>query len=416
MNREFRAQVLSGGEVVHICMVAGFVALLLIPLVFDVLLARWMLSHDMSDFGKFYYTTRFFLERQDLYAQSPATLHAVSPGEWRQFTNMNPPHFHLLVIPFALWGPAVALAGWTTASLISLYLSVRIVVGNLGWFRLSPWRAGLVLFCGFAWVGTGSLIVTGQLSWLLLWPMTSSWSAMREGRWAKAGALLGFLASVKPFLLLLLVYFIIRRQRSAVFVSLAVFASAFLVGIAVFGSSAHSSWLRSLGGMNWPWAVMNGSLLGFLVRLLSPSPALEPLFRASDMIFLLWLPAALGGITLTVLSILRRPADGDRAFALLLLAALLFSPLGWVYYTWFLLPPLLAIAKRGLTPRQPALVVLAVVAGLWPVPLARVGQPSALATLTVGSVYFWGLLAIWIALLRDSPEPARDSGSARWSV
>ena len=31
------------------------------------------------------------------------------------------------------------------------------------------------------------------------------------------------------------------------------------------------------------------------------------------------------------------------------------------------------------------------VASLWPLSLAAIGQPSALATFTVGSIYFWGL-------------------------
>ena len=125
-----------------------------------------MLRFQMNDFGKFYYSARFFLEGRDLYASSPATLILASALDGRQLGNMNPPHFHLLILPLSFWGPQVALAGWTIASVVSLALAVRALIETLGWPRLIPWRLGFIRPF-VAWVGTGSLIVTGQLSWLL---------------------------------------------------------------------------------------------------------------------------------------------------------------------------------------------------------------------------------------------------------
>ena len=200
-------------------------------------------------------------------------------------------------------------------------LAVRALVDTLGWFRLTPWRLGFILLFFVTWVGTGSLIVTGQLSCLLLWPLTASWAAMRHGRWLKAGILIGLLVSVKPFLALLLVYFGIRRRLDGLAAGLLAFISAFLVGLAVFGLAAHMSWLRALGGVDWSWLVMNGSPLGFLSRLLSPSPGLVPLAQASRAIYPLWLLTAAGGLTLTVLSVVKQRGNVDRAFALLLIAS-----------------------------------------------------------------------------------------------
>ena len=364
-----------------------------------------MLRIQMNDFGKFYYSARYFLEGRDLYASSPATLILASALDGRQLGNMNPPHFHLLILPLSFWGPQVALAGWTMASFVSLALAVRVLIET--WVgsdsRPGVWASSLLFFV--AWVGTGSLIVTGQLSWLLLWPLTASWAAMRQGRWLKAGVLVGLLVSVKPFLALLFVYLVIRRRLDGLAAGLLALASAFLVGLAVFGYAAHMSWFRALGGIDWSWLVMNGSLLGFLSRLLSPCPGLIPLAEASWAIYPLWLLMAAGGVTATVLAAVQHRGDVDRVFPLLLVASLLFSPLGWVYYAWFLIPPLLAMGGRALSARQR--VLSPSIDGREPLARAACSYRTALrvATFTVGSIYFWGLLSLWIALLRDWPEP-----------
>ena len=84
---------------------AWIVTLLFIVLAYDVILAKVMLRYEMNDFGKFYHSALYFLQGRDLYAASPATLIPVSNAEWRQFTNMNPPHFHLVVLPSLSGGP-----------------------------------------------------------------------------------------------------------------------------------------------------------------------------------------------------------------------------------------------------------------------------------------------------------------------
>ena len=384
----------------------GLTLLVLLALAYDTALAKAMLSLEMNDFGKFYYSARHFLEGVDLYAIGPATMVPMSDLEWLRLENMNPPHFHLLILPFSLWGPRVALAGWTIASVTSLTLAARLVINDLGRPMITRWRLAFLVFVFVAWVGTGSLIVTGQLSWILLWPLTMSWSAMRRGHWLKSGMLVGLLASVKPFLGVLFVYFVIRRQYRAAVAGLLALASAFLMGLAVFGIAAHVSWIRALRGIDWSWLAMNGSLLGFVTRVFSRSPQLVPLAAQPDVIIPLWLVAAALGLAVTLVAVVRRRCEVDRAFLLLLVASLLFSPLGWVYYAWFLIPPLVAICGQGLFHRQRAWLIPALVAGLWPVPLTVIGQPSALATITLGSIYFWGFLSLWTAVLRDSPRPA----------
>ena len=388
-----------GSELSRILLVVGATLALIVALAYDAFLLWWMFQHHMNDFGKFYFSTRQYLDGGDLYATNPATLIEVAEGEWRQFTNLNPPHFHLLLVPIALLPPAAALASWMVAGLVSCVLCGWLVVREVG-LRTAVGRSSVLAVVYLtAWAGTGSLLLTGQLSWLLLLPLTLTWSAIRRERWSLAGVLVGILASIKSFLLMPMAYFLVRRQWRALAVSVMAFAAAFAVGLGTFGMEAHRSWIASLGGMNWPWPVLNGSLLGFLARTLGPSPSLAPVFLTPGWVYPLWALLSLTGLALTLVAIARRPAEVDRALGLLLVASLLFSPLGWVYYAWLLIPPLVAVAHDGLSRPRRWLLTFALVAGLCPSMLARSAQPSALATATLGSVYFWGFTAIWVTLL-----------------
>ena len=82
------------------------VVLCAVCLLFYIQLTVYMVQRlHMNDFGKFYYSARLFLDGQDMYGPSPATEIPVGETETRQFLNMNPPHFHLLILPFALLSP-----------------------------------------------------------------------------------------------------------------------------------------------------------------------------------------------------------------------------------------------------------------------------------------------------------------------
>jgi len=110
----------------------------------------------------------------------------------------------------------------------------------------------------------------------------------------------------------------------------------------------------------------------------------------------------------------RTAADPDRLFALLLVAALLVSPLGWIYYLPLAAAPLVALAaRRELTgPGRARAVAFVVGAALLylPMELTESGQPSALATLTLASAHSWGALAVWFSLVLP---PAERGGSIR---
>src|SRR5436190_18365860 len=88
----------------------------------------------MNDFGKFYYSTRAFLDGGDMYAPNPATTLTFDATQAR-LANMNPPHFHLLLLPIARMSPLAALLVWAIASLIALAAVVVAITRelNLRW-------------------------------------------------------------------------------------------------------------------------------------------------------------------------------------------------------------------------------------------------------------------------------------------
>ena len=101
------------GDLIRTLLWVGVAGLIGLWLWYYGVLARNMAGElQMNDFGKFYYSSRAFLDGTDMYGPNPATAVPVTHAETRQFWNMNPPHFHLLILPLARLPPLVALALW----------------------------------------------------------------------------------------------------------------------------------------------------------------------------------------------------------------------------------------------------------------------------------------------------------------
>jgi hypothetical protein len=108
----------------------------------------------------------------------------------------------------------------------------------------------------------------------------------------------------------------------------------------------------------------------------------------------------------------------DRAFCLLLVAAHLISPLGWVYYMWLPVGPAVALVVREMPGHQRGLVAkglaaVAIAGCCWPITWGYLFQPHAWATVWVGSMYFWSTLAGWGWLLLDGAHVRYRMGAER---
>jgi hypothetical protein len=123
--------------------------------------------------------------------------------------------------------------------------------------------------------------------------------------------------------------------------------------------------------------------------------------------------AAIGLVTLWAYRRLEQPSAAgdlhavDLQFLLVLLAALLVSPLGWIYYVPLTLTVGLALLQRARLhdlARPRAWLWIAGLGALYlPIEATHVGAASPLLTLTFGSIYFWGVFLIWLAVASRAP-------------
>jgi hypothetical protein len=380
------------------------------------LITRTMIERlAMNDFGRFYYSARLFLDGSDMYGPSPATLVSLPSGWMQQFWNMNPPHFHLLILPLALLSPVPAFTVWACASVAGLAISVAVVLKELR-VPVTLTGAAWAAAAGLAFAATGTLVITGQLTWVLLPVVTIAWRHARHERWTAAGVWLGIAISVKPFLCVFLPWLFLRRRFGSVLAAVGVVAACFALGWVVFGADAHRAWLHALSSVGWPWAAMNGSLLGFLSRVFSSSAYYSPMTYAPGAVAPAWAASAATVGLVTLYVVWRDTGSGsvDRAFLVLLLSAQLISPLGWVYYLWLAVPSASArLLQRVrdasvLSPGWPDLfALLALPALVWPLQGTVRPEPSAWSTIVPGSMYFFGTALLWAGGVADAYRATR---------
>lgn len=382
-----------------------------------VLLNALVTQWNLNDFGKFYYAAEGWRAGLDLYAPNAASTLPMGQVAGMQMLNMNPPHFHVLMLPLTLLSTLAALQVWLVASLFACLLSVQMIASELG----VRWTPALLLgaICGALFFsGTQSFFVTGQVSLLMLLPMTACWTSARRGQWGRAGLWLGACASVKPFLLVFVPYLILTRRTRALGAMAAAIAAAFSAGAIVFGLSAHVSWLRALAAADqWAWFPMSVSMNAVFTRFFSDTTAYAPVAIRPALIRLWVIPAIVVGLVSLAQAARPRatapdepmqerdPHSVDAPFATLLLAAQLMSPLGWVYYLWWLAGPLAALALRtASTTWSRRLLGFGLVGLMLPPALTVLFQPFAGATVTVGSLYFWATFSLWVVAVSHRPR------------
>jgi hypothetical protein len=360
---------------------------------------RTINHHGMEDFGLFHASGRQFLEGGSLYGPLRR------PGSTRlsEARNLNLPHTTLLFLPFAMLPAGFALQAWITVNLLALADIVRIVVRELRLpiVSLGTVAAGVFLL---AWAPTAALVLTGQLALIVAWPVTRAWRAARHGRWNRAGWWIGGAAALKIFLFVFVPYLALRGRWPAVCRALLQVALCVALGAVVCGPASYVEWAAQFGDVTWYGHYMNASVMGWLARVLQGFGGYAPLLLAPRLPSVV--APVLAGIILSM-TWWRVAADRednvDASFTLLTGGALLASPLGWVYYFWLPIAPAIARAVTAVpssSRTERAAAALIVVGLLWHASATIWFQPSGIATLTVGSPYFWALFLVWLGLMR----------------
>ena len=364
------------------------------------------------DFSRFFYATLAFWEGNDMYGPTVATLCRWSELFSEHLWDLNPPHFHVFIMPLIEFSLRDAFLVWGIINCLALFISLHLIAKIIA-PDLTVMQGLLALIGLLAFSGTGTLLLSGQLSFLILLPLTLAWYCARKTQWIKTGLLLGCVSSLKPFLLIFFPYLVFRKHLRAASSFVLSFFFFFTIGLLVFGLKAHLSWVQALYSVSWEWPAANVSILGALTRLFSENPIFMPILDAPHLAGPIWIIGSLlvGSVTLRIISLDSSQHSIDRAFALLPLSALLISPLGWVLYLFFSIGPLLSLCKdkkwlsssnrTGIRFLRNCLLLSSLPGLIVPSFLLIIFQPNPLATVFIGSLYFWCTLALWMSIVVD---------------
>jgi hypothetical protein len=317
------------------------------------------------------------------------------PGD---HVNLNPPAVAVAYAPFTY-------VSTRTAQTIFTLLGVACVVVSSRWItEASPRTPSLVL---------ASIVLAVDAGWINLWleqeglllmlVVTAAWIADREHRDLSAGAWAGLAIYAKPFLAVLILYWVWRRRWRRIGMTFATGSVLLLLGAALAGPASYVSWWRSLGLAPAPYAPLNASLLGLWSRTFFGSEFAPALIRQP-------VPVLITAWSLSLVALLwaisrRIAADRDhvdRAWALVLIGSLLASPLGWIYYLPIVAGPLLGCVG-GVISWACVWVSLGILLIFRSEVLVTL-HTSAVGAIVLGSIHFWVLLLLLIAALIGVPE------------
>jgi hypothetical protein len=300
-----------------------------------------------------------------------------------------PPLSMLLFLPLGLLdiGPAMAL--WYVVNGLALgatiWLLWRTFFGNEG-------RAGLVMAIALVAVvgGTLSTLKFGQTNFLALLLLVLAW---RDRDRPSASFWIVLAGYVKPFLFILLMYPVLRRNFRGALVAAATLIGTSVLSIAVFGRETFMAFFLDSPVGRLPYTEYlqeaNQSLLSTVLGLAGydvsqGAPLIHPLYIIASI--------ALVGIT-SWLVIRVKDEDAYWGPVLLLMLGLLVYPASFFLYSTFLVLPLILLWTNR----------LAVPGGPW----GSGVLVTAVYVLTVfaGCVFAANLL-LWVAL----------AGVAAWSI
>jgi hypothetical protein len=314
---------------------------------------------------------------------------------------------HPLLLPlFWLYTIGSERAGFLAWSITSLLLAVACIPSISRTARLAAVDVAALILAS-----TGSYLgfEYGQVTFVLMAIFTAAWCADRQGNALTSAALLGVLSVFKPFYGFFAFYFLWRRSWRAFTVFSAVFLGGMFAGWALVGTSGFVEWLSQLRQVEWRWHLYNASAWGVGDRLFTA----QPFFAAVH-----WTPLAVSQtyalvVTLVILVgvavVFLRSAtksDVDHSYALVGLAGVLSSPLGWLYY----LPPLAGpiIVTLGRAPSRWLWVVGTL--GVCPY-LFLVGRDyGRLGTLFVGQWAFAVVGGLFLLVAMSPRRPAASEG------
>jgi alpha-1,2-mannosyltransferase len=334
----------------------GFLCLTLIT--YGGIIRQIIFYHALSDFSLFYHAAHAFFHGQAIYSLTPAEINHTVLLQKKPLlysANLTPPAFVFLTLPLGLLSASTAFALWSIFSLmlnaVSIYLLYQVFFKVyqrpiIYWALLGIYLAAMPVLANFN---------LGQLGNIMLFTILWIWILAKKNSDSKAGLLLGLLLSVKYFLGLLAILFLLQKRWRLVACAALSFSIINALALTVFGKESFVQYWQNLHYIVWYANNWNASLLGFFSRFGA---------REINHVFVLSHSTQMGYYFFSALFffiqiiICRKPLntenDFDYAFCYTLIASLLISPLGWLYYLPLMILPILLIVRTLAAQTGPA--------------------------------------------------------------
>lgn len=317
-------------------------------------------------------------------------------GSGPAFGMIGPPFQALVFVPLALvdsFSVGAARVLWGAVSFAAL------VFGARAWGRAIDVPASSPLFLASAAAVAFPIYREFQIqnmTLLMFWMLGMAADAWRAGRTTPAGVWVGVATAIKLFPGLAIPYFAARAKWGAFIAATVATGVLTLLPLPRYGVSGSlelwREWLRTRHVGDWPSSLQNQSL----------SNAIGVLFGGSAGV-----AVGLAAAVLVVAVLLfcgwrmRRSAiTTGSELALVLVAAILTSPIAWIFYSLLAMPALAALGKDGVKGDRASLVA-ALAAGALMTPLAAWRRNTPGPECLVASLIIMAALAR--SLLRTRP-------------
>jgi alpha-1,2-mannosyltransferase/arabinofuranan 3-O-arabinosyltransferase len=242
-------------------------------------------------------------------------------------------------------------------------------------------------------------LALGQIYPFLALGLVAAWISDRRGIHTVSGVALGLVVALKPSLVPVLLWPLVRRRWRTVVTAVAAGVVATVIGAVVVGFEVTLDWLELLSGSSASAYWDNASLPAAAARLFTDNP------YARHVAVLPWtVPVAYAlGIAAVAVTAWRVRGGAEVGLWALVAASLLVSPIAWHNYLVLLGPGILLLLARGWVAPAFLLLSLQAIPGQWVLLWNEQGTVAATLALTL---YLSILILHWLVLLFAVREPA----------
>lgn len=332
-----------------------FAFLALVIIVYSMVITVTLRHQIKNDFSLFHHAATNFFQHQPLYSPLPEEIASTvqlekllhqNPNIPTYSSNLTPPAFILYTLPWGLLNESRSLILWDIFSVLISCLSVYILYSIFFQAYRQPIIYWALLGIYLASMPSIASISLGQYGPLILLALLGIWQWAKKKYDMRAGIVLGLLLSVKYFFGLFAIFFLLQKRWRLLIASVVTFSLANALAYLVFGKTAFVQYQQNLSHVLWYVNNWNASIFGFLSRFDAHVDHLH--FSTTRWIMLTYY--GLSAILFLIhIQLCRKPLqneqDFDFVFCYVLIASILISPLGWLYYLGIMSIPILLIMQ-----------------------------------------------------------------------